>query len=236
MKDFICCGCIDQDEVALIEKCGAFDRQADAGLVCLQIPFVYVLRSHVSLRLQALNVKCETKTKDNVFIIAVVSVQYQVVPDRAEDAFYKLSNPEGQISSGVVDVFRSAVPQMTLDEVFENKDSVANSISETLAPMMDNYGYKILNALMIDLAPNAQVKASMNEINANKRLRMAAFEKAEAEKIMLIKRAEALDKAVAYENNLPPSRLLFLPSELGLPFFPHFSQNVPSKLGRTYLS
>jgi len=104
---------------------------------------------------------------------------------------YKLSNPEGQISSGVVDVFRSAVPQMTLDEVFENKDSVANSISETLAPMMDNYGYKILNALMIDLAPNAQVKASMNEINANKRLRMAAFEKAEAEKIMLIKRAEA---------------------------------------------
>lgn len=34
----------------------------------------------VSLRIQQLDVACETKTKDNVFVNVVVSVQYQVRP------------------------------------------------------------------------------------------------------------------------------------------------------------
>jgi hypothetical protein len=33
---------------------------------------------HISLRVQQLDVKCETKTKDNVFVVLTVSVQYQV--------------------------------------------------------------------------------------------------------------------------------------------------------------
>lgn len=36
------------------------------------------MSGHVSLRIQQLDVACETKTKDNVFVNVVVSVQYQV--------------------------------------------------------------------------------------------------------------------------------------------------------------
>ncbi len=32
----------------------------------------------LSLRVQQLDVRCETKTKDNVFVTIVISVQYQV--------------------------------------------------------------------------------------------------------------------------------------------------------------
>ena len=44
---------------------------------------------------------------------------------------------------------------------------------------------------MTDISPDARVKMSMNEINASRRLREAAKEKAEADKIVQVKAAEA---------------------------------------------
>ncbi|KAF2548284.1 hypothetical protein F2Q70_00024159 [Brassica cretica] len=55
---------------------------------------------------------------------------------------------------------------------------------------MTAYGYEILQTLIIDIEPDQQVKRAMNEINAAARMRVAANEKAEAEKIIQIKRAE----------------------------------------------
>eukprot|EP00397_Hematodinium_sp_SG-2012_P035338 GEMP01038001.1.p1 GENE.GEMP01038001.1~~GEMP01038001.1.p1 ORF type:complete len:288 (+),score=69.35 GEMP01038001.1:172-1035(+) len=191
MTDCICCGCVEQDQVAIIERCGAFHDEGAPGFICLPVPWVYILRSAVSMRIRQLNVRCETKTKDNVFVDMVVGIQFQVEEKRAKDAFYLMSNPEGQINSYVYDVVRSSVPKMELDQVFENKHTVASDIAEQLGEQMNKYGYKIHKALVIDVSPALVVKQSMNEINANKRLRLAAFEKAEAEKIVLVKRAEA---------------------------------------------
>eukprot|EP01042_Synura_sphagnicola_P002171 gene2171-2592_t len=56
---------------------------------------------------------------------------------------------------------------------------------------MSEYGYEILVALVTDLNPDKSVKNAMNEINAAGRLREAAKEKAEAEKILQVKSAEA---------------------------------------------
>jgi hypothetical protein len=36
---------------------------------------------------QQLDVRCETKSKDNVFVTVVASVQYRALPDKAYDAF-----------------------------------------------------------------------------------------------------------------------------------------------------
>ena len=85
----------------------------------------------VSLRIQQLDVACETKTRDNVFVHILVSVQYQVyslltsrssgpppcathsnckhcilvksvrfsqvLSDKVEDSFYKLTNQHNQV-------------------------------------------------------------------------------------------------------------------------------------------
>jgi len=56
---------------------------------------------------------------------------------------------------------------------------------------MDSYGYFIVQALVTDIEPDATVKKAMNEINAAQRLRVAATDKAEAEKILRVKAAEA---------------------------------------------
>src|SRR5687767_15539443 len=55
---------------------------------------------------------------------------------------------------------------------------------------MDGFGYGILKALVTDIDPDPRVKESMNEINAAQRMRMAATERGEAERILKVKAAE----------------------------------------------
>lgn len=47
--------------------------------------------------------RCETKTKDNVFVMVVASIQYRAMENKACNAYYKLSNPKAQIQSYVLD-------------------------------------------------------------------------------------------------------------------------------------
>ena len=96
-----------------------------------------------------------------------------------------------RIQSYVFDVVRSTVPKMELDEAFTSKDEVATAVLTQLQDVMKDYGYEILNTLVTDLSPDNKVKASMNEINASKRLKEASSHKAEADKIKQVKAAEA---------------------------------------------
>ena len=60
-----------------------------------------------------------------------------------------------------------------------------------LREVMRQFGFNIVQALVTDIEPNAKVKDAMNEINAAARSKQAAKEKAEADKITLVKNAEA---------------------------------------------
>ncbi|KAL1211321.1 Hypersensitive-induced response protein 3 [Cardamine amara subsp. amara] len=190
MGNLFCCVLVKQSDVAIKERFGKFQKVLNPGLQF--VPWVigdYVAGS-LTLRLQQLDVQCETKTKDNVFVTVVASIQYRVLVDKASDAFYRLSNPTTQIKAYVFDVIRACVPKLNLDDVFEQKNEIAKSVEEELDKAMTAYGYEILQTLIIDIEPDQQVKRAMNEINAAARMRVAASEKAEAEKIIQIKRAE----------------------------------------------
>ena len=186
-----CIYSIPQDKVAVVEVCGKFSRLSHPGCLCLPVPCVCTYAGSVSMRVQQLNVRVESKSKDNVFVALTVAVQFVVLKDRIYEAFYKLSSPANQINSFVFDAVRAQVPKLTLDEVFEEKNQIADHVREQLASQMSEFGFKILQTLIIELDPDDKVKNAMNEINANRRLRIAAQEKAEADKIMMVKRAEA---------------------------------------------
>jgi len=181
---------IDQSTVAIKETFGKFDAILEPGCHCLPWCIGQQIAGYLSLRVQQLDVKCETKTKDNVFVNVVASVQYRALADKASDAFYKLSNTRGQIQSYVFDVIRASVPKMILDDVFEQKNEIAKAVENELEKAMSAYGYEIVQTLIVDIEPDVNVKRAMNEINAAARMRLAATEKAEAEKILQIKRAE----------------------------------------------
>lgn len=174
----------------MIERFGQNVRFAQPGMSIICCPFEEIV-GKVSTRVQQLDVRVETKTLDNVFITAVVSVQYQVIRAQVFDAFYSLTNPQQQITAHIYDVMRSQLPTLELDSVFEAKEDLALAVKTALAAQMSLYGYQILNALITDLDPDNRVKQAMNEINSSKRLKFAVAEQAEGAKILQVKSAEA---------------------------------------------
>jgi len=181
---------VQQQSRAIVERFGRYVRTARPGLN-LKIPFIEGIAQRVSLRVQQLLVEVETKTLDNVFVKVLVAVQYRVVEGSEADSYYKLQDHQEQIKSYVLDVVRAKVPRMNLDEVFEKKDDIGTAVKSELDVSMKIYGFEIPNALVTDVNPADNVKAAMNEIQTQQRLQVAAAAKGEANKILVVKNAEA---------------------------------------------
>jgi regulator of protease activity HflC (stomatin/prohibitin superfamily) len=190
---------VNTAEVAVITRFGKFLRIATAGLNW-KSPFFDSVAGRVSLRVIQITLTMETKTKDNVFVTIPISVQNRVRPEKAYDAYYKLANPELQIKSYVEQVILGHVPGMTLDEVFASQSSIAAAVKRELDADMAEFGYEIVNVLVTDIVPDAKVKSAMNDINAAQREQVAANARGEAEKILVVKKAEAEAESKALQG------------------------------------
>lgn len=179
---------VKPDELGALEFMGKFQRILKPGL---QILFPGYAVRKISSRVVQNTCITETKTKDNVFVRIHIAVQQEVLPEKAFEAFYRLTNPQNQIDSFVSDVVRSHAPNETLDDLFAEKEKIAQDVKARLSEAMAAYGYLIHEVLVVDIAPDETVKRAMNEINAASRLRQAAQNNAEADKVVLVKAAEA---------------------------------------------
>jgi regulator of protease activity HflC (stomatin/prohibitin superfamily) len=186
-------------EVAVITRFGKFLRVAEPGLNWKR-PFLDSVAGTVSLRVNQITLTMETKTKDNVFVTIPISVQNRVRPEKVFDAYYKLSDPVAQIQSYVEQVILGHVPGMTLDEVFASQSSIAAAVKQELDADMSGFGYEIVNVLVTDIVPDAKVKSAMNDINAAQREQVAANARGEAEKILVVKKAEAEAESKALQG------------------------------------
>src|SRR5712675_44246 len=190
---------VNTAQVAVVTRFGRVLRVADAGLNW-KWPFIDSVAARISLRVNQITLTMETKTKDNVFVTIPISVQNRVRPEKVFDAFYKLSDPIAQIKSYVEQVILGHVPGMTLDEVFASQSSIAAAVKQELDADMAGFGYEIVNVLVTDIVPDAKVKSAMNDINAAQREQVAANARGEAEKILVVKRAEAEAESKALQG------------------------------------
>ncbi|MBA5246273.1 SPFH domain-containing protein [Marnyiella aurantia] len=181
---------VKQATAAIVERLGKFHSVRQSGLH-LKIPYIDQVTKRMNLRIQQLDVIIDTKTLDNVFVRMKVSVQYQVITEQVADSFYRLENPENQITSYVFDVVRAEVPKMKLDDVFVRKDDIAIAVKGELQEAMQSYGYDIIKALVTDIDPDEQVKHAMNRINAAEREKTAAEYESEAQRIRIVAVAKA---------------------------------------------
>lgn len=186
-------------EVAIVTRFGQFLRSAGPGLGW-KVPFIDKVQGRVSLRVEQIALTMETKTRDNVFITIPVSVQARVRPEKVFEAYYSLSDPNAQIQAYVEQVVLGHVPGMSLDEVFANQSSIALAVKKELDTDMAAFGYEIVNVLVTDIVPDAKVKSAMNDINAAQREQVAANARGEAEKILVVKKAEAEAESKALQG------------------------------------
>ena len=168
---------VKQQSAAVVERFGKFVNVRQSGLQ-LKIPLIDNVAGRLSLRIQQLDVVVETKTKDDVFVKLKVSVQFKVIKEKVYDAFYKLDNPADQITSFIFDVVLK-------------KDDIAIAVKSELQEAMTEYGFQIIKTLVTDIDPDAQVKESMNRINASEREKVAAQFEGEAQKILIVEKAKA---------------------------------------------
>jgi regulator of protease activity HflC (stomatin/prohibitin superfamily) len=181
---------VETAQVAIVQRLGKFARVAGPGLNW-KTPYLETVVRRLSMKVQQFDVQVETKTQDNVFVQIPVSIQYKVIPDAVEAAFYKLTDPVKQIESMVYNVVLGHVPKMKLDDTFLNQADIANDLRDNLDASMREYGYSIVKVLISDIVPDQKVKAAMNDINAAQREREATVSRAETNKMLLVKQAEA---------------------------------------------
>jgi len=101
---------VETAQVAIVQRLGKFARVAGPGLNW-KTPYIEVVVQRMSMKVQQFDVQVETKTQDNVFVQIPVSIQYKVMPEAVESAFYKLSDPVKQIESMVYNVVLGHVPK-----------------------------------------------------------------------------------------------------------------------------
>lgn len=181
---------VETAQVAIVQRLGKFARVAGPGLNW-KTPYLESVVRRLSMKVQQFDVQVETKTQDNVFVQIPVSIQYKVIPEAVEAAFYKLSDPVKQIESMVYNVVLGHVPKMKLDDTFLNQADIASDLRDSLDASMKEYGYSIVKVLISDIVPDQKVKAAMNDINAAQREREATVSRAETNKMLLVKQAEA---------------------------------------------
>jgi len=95
----ICFATVEQSNVGVVESCGKFEKLArpgkkkrdysfprriallntffSSGCICLN-PCTESIAGRVTLRIQQLDVRVETKTQDNVFVTVIVAVQVRL--------------------------------------------------------------------------------------------------------------------------------------------------------------
>src|ERR1700722_5520735 len=92
-----------------------------------------------------------------------------------------------QIQAYVEQVILGHVPGMMLDEVFASQSGIAAAVKQELDADMAGFGYEIVNVLV-------------NDINAAQREQVAAAARGEAEKILVVKKAEAEAQSKALQG------------------------------------
>ena len=189
---------VQQQDAVIIERFGKFNRITGAG-IHLRIPVIETIAERVDLRTCEARYVLNGKTKDNVTIGVNVSVQYCVNQAPAQTyeemgiyrSHYMLYNPVEQMESFIADALRSAIPAYDLDQVFDNKDLIAQNVKESIATLMVGYGFDVVSALITNIELPQDVERSMNAINSAQRNQEAATALAEAERIKTVVAAKA---------------------------------------------
>jgi len=184
-----CCMSVQTGKLGLVERFGKFQKVVGPGLQCIN-PCCEDVRI-VDMRVNQIKVDSLTKTLDNVFVNIQVTVQYHILAENVKESYYTLSNPETQIKAYVHDVVRAEVPKKTLDEIFVVKEELSHAIMNQLRATMEKYGFRIEATPVTDIDPDPNVKVALNEKTRCMRLKEAAEETAQGNKIVQILEAEA---------------------------------------------
>ncbi len=180
---------VKQQTLAIVTTFGRYSRTLGPGLNFIFAPFQQI-EGKVDLRTTEVKAHVNIKTSDNMFVLLPVSIQLRVDSGNAVAAFYKLTNPEQQISTWVLNAIRSVSSDMTLDDMFKDRERVVAHVATELKGRLSGFGYELDAVLIDEPTVSESVQESFNQVVAARRLAEAATEQGKADKIRLVAIAE----------------------------------------------
>jgi regulator of protease activity HflC (stomatin/prohibitin superfamily) len=182
---------VKQQTVVIIETFGKYTRVARAGLN-FKLPWpIQTTSEPLSLKMLEISQNVTVKSVDNAFLEIPIRVQYRIHEEHAQDAYYKLSKPEDQIKSYVLNQVRSTASSMTFDDLFKARDSFEADVAQVLKGKMQAFGYHIENVLVDDPQPSADLRMAFDRVISSQRLREAAENEGEAARVKAVAQANA---------------------------------------------
>jgi len=187
---------VDQQNVAIVERCGKFVDLAYPGLNFKLPAPISVIAEVANLRIMQSEHVLGIKTKDNAFIKLPVKMQIKIIEEKVKESFYKLDDPITQINSFVLNVVRSNAASLTFEDIYTKKTEIAEGVKSTLGKKIADFGYQIIDVLVDEPEPSSEVQDAYNGVIASKRELESSRNKAESRKVLLIGEAEAEAKSL----------------------------------------
>lgn len=185
-----------QQHVKIISTFGRFSSVRKSGL-SFKAPWPFQAASeNFSLKIREISEDVNVKSSDNAFVLVPIRVQFCVDENTAQDAFYKLNNPEGQIRSYVVNQVRSTASSLSFNQLFQARDTFEDGVEGTLTEKMSGFGFRIENVLVDDPQPSEDLRQAFDRVIASERLKEAAINEGEAAKTLSIAKSKAEGEAM----------------------------------------
>lgn len=187
---------VSPNTVKTVEFLGRFNRVLRPGFHFI-IPFLEWTKGQVLYR-RNFPVEVEGVTSDNVTAYIGLNVIYYVNDDSDDSkqgsiykSVYSIDDPRTMMRSTIDEQLRAMIVAFSHKEIFGKREEIGETIEERLRVRLDGFGYKLDSIQVRDVSLEKTVMTAMNKVVETQKLKEAAYNEADAKKIMQVKEAEA---------------------------------------------
>ena len=187
---------VSPNTVRTVEFLGKFNRILRPWFHFI-IPFLEWTKNQVLFR-KNFPVEVEWVTQDNVTAYIWLNVIYYVSDDdnSTKDgnifkSIYSIDDPKTMMRATIDEQLRAMIVTFTHKNIFAKREEIGQAIEARLREKLSTFWYTLDSIQVRDVKLESTVMAAMNKIIETLKFKEAAFNEAEAKKIMQVKEAEA---------------------------------------------
>jgi len=161
------------------------------------IPIIQTTRTQYLFK-RNFEVQVEGVTSDNVSARVDLNVVYYVEDDHDDSmnwnifkSVYSIDDPRTLMKATIDEQLRWMIFHFTHKEIFGKRDEIGKDIEMSLRDKLKEFGYRIDSIQVKNIDLDSAVMRAMNKEIETAKLKNAAYNEAEAQKIMKVKAAEA---------------------------------------------
>lgn len=189
---------VPQQQAWVVENLGRYDRILQPGLNFL-IPFIQKVSYKHSLKEEAVDIQRQAAiTKDNV-TLNIDGILYVRIVD-AKAASYGVSDPYYALSQLAQTTMRSEIGKITLDNTFEERESLNVNIVKAINEAAQVWGIQCMRYEIKDIEPPKTVLQAMELQVAAERKKRADILESEGRREAQINLAEADKRQVVLNS------------------------------------